>query len=403
MDITLNAVQLRKCIEPCNTLVGKLEKGFDLKYCNIQLVITNKILDIYASDTNINIHSTYGEVPDAIQDIDISVPASNFYIIFSDITDSNDVVTLQFKQKFLKVIYKKQQYTLSYFHFSDLIKEKVSIFDEPDAFRLFNNIMFEDINKNTYYALFKCKYSDLKTIFNNLIPCMSKSPAESHIYGIYYDGNFYASNGSSFTGCYEINNNFECGETTHIFFQKPIIDFLSKISLDDDCTIGLRGNMVSINIGIFHIVFRNNMVKYVPVKVLKSFIEKNDKKCTVKTKELAPLIKKIKPFADFINKCYGEIIFNKTGDLSISVQDSNRKSSFVEYIPDNCEPVDVITEVGIMLDTIQDALESINTENTIIHYNSKDRLPLIFVNELATQYYYISPTKLGVREEKASV
>ena len=109
MDIKLNAIQLKKCIEPCNNLVGKLDKGFDLKYANIQIIIKDKVLELYASDTNINVYAKYGEVFDATSDIDVSVPASHFFIIFSDITDSNDIVTFQFRSKFLKVLYKKQQ------------------------------------------------------------------------------------------------------------------------------------------------------------------------------------------------------------------------------------------------------------------------------------------------------
>jgi len=399
VNIIVNAVQLKKCLEPCNALVGKLDKGFDLKYTNIQLIIKNNNLDLYASDTNINIHTCYGLVADATQDIDISVPADSFHIIFSDVTDTADTVILGFEEKVLRVLYKKQKYSLSYFYAATAIKEKVSVFDEPDAFKLYNNSLYEQVITEQYVPLLKMPYSQLKQIFANLIPCMSKSPAESHIYGIYYDGNFYASNGYSFTGCYEVNNAFEGGEITHLFFQNQVVQFALKLATDEECSIGLKGKIISLSLGTVELLFTSNQVNYVPVSVLKSFIAKNNQMYIVDTKVLTPLIKKFISFSDFINKCYGELTFTTDNKLHISAVDTNKKSGFLEYETTAEMPtLEKATEIGITLDTVFAALQQIDSDTTTIHYNSKTTLPLVFINEAKTQYYYISPTKV---KEKA--
>jgi DNA polymerase III sliding clamp (beta) subunit (PCNA family) len=399
MDIKLNAMQLKKCIEPCNALVGKLDKGFDLKYTNIQLIVKDKQLDLYASDTNINIHTHYGAVADATQDIDIAVPADSFNIIFSDVSDPNDTVDLSFNEKVLKVLYKKQKYSLSYFYIPEAIKEKASVFDEPNAFSLFANGIYDMVAIEKYVPLMKMDYSQLKQIFSNLVPCMSKSPAESHIYGIYYDGNFYASNGYSFTGCYEVNNPFVAGEIKHLFFQNQIVQFILKLSMQGECSIGLKGKVISVKLDIIELLFTSNQVNYVPVSVLKSFITKNDQTYVVNTEELTPLIKKFISFSDFINKCYGELTFTTDNKLHISAADTNKKSGFLEYETEAVVPaLEKETEIGITLDTVFAALQQIDTINTTIYYNSKTTLPLVFVNDTGNQFYYISPTKIKVKE-----
>lgn len=398
MNIKLNAMQLKECIDPCNALVGKLDKGFDLKYANIQIVIKNKKLDLFASDTNINIHTTYGDVTDAVQDIDVAVPADSFTIIFSDVTNDSDIVEFSFTEKALKVLYKKQKYSLSYFYAAEAIQEKVSVFEEPNAFSLFVDSAHSTAKAQTYTPLLTIDYAELKQIFNNLVPCMSKSPADSNTYGIYYDGNFYASNRYSFTGCYEVNNTFNGGEIKHLFFQNQVVQFILKLSIQGDCKIGLKGTVISLELGHLELLFTSNHVNYVPVGVLKSFIDKNDKRYIVNTKELAPLIKKFISFSDFINKCYGELTFTTDNKLHISAFDANKKSGFLEYESDEVTtPLEKETEIGITLDTVFAALQQIDTDTTTIYFNCTTTLPLVFVNEKNNLFYYISPTKIKVK------
>lgn len=399
MDIKVNALLLKKCIDPCNALVGKLDKGFDLKYANIQLIVKNKKLDLYATDTSIHMHTSYGDVIDALQDINVSVPADNLSVIFSDITNEEDTVELSFKQKFLKVQYKKQQFTLSYFYNADLVKEKASVFEEPEAFKLHINAMYETVDKFIYTPVFTLDYSRFKQILSSLLPCSSKSPADGNTYGIYYDGNFYATNGYSFTGCYEAKNKFPEGDVKHLFFHKHTVDYLLKLSAEGEASLGLRNGTVSININNVHMLFKNNIVNFVPVSVLKSFIDKNNQKYVINTREITPAIKKVMPFSDYNNKCYGELTFKVDKSLHITVADTNKKTGFIEYIAEEDLPsLEKETHIGIPLDTIYAALQQITTDKTIIYYNSKTVLPLVFVNEEGTQYYYVSPTKITVKD-----
>jgi len=399
MDIVLNALKVKRCVEPCNTLVGKLDKGFDLQYCNIQLIIEENHLKLYATDTNIFVQTDYGLIEgDPVPNLDVSIPADNLYTVVSDITDPADEITLSFKNKYVKITYKKQQFTLHYFYNAELIEDKVSLFEAPEAFKLFLNKIFIDVSSAVQTPLFSTPFNKFKNILNSLIPCMSKSPAESRLYGIYYDGNFYASNNVSFTGCYKVNLTFpEIENINHVFFQNGVIQYLLKIpSSDDAFSLSIKGNLIASSINNVNILFKNNSVNFIPVHVLQTFIDGCDKKFTIINKELTPLIKKAIPFSDTLNRCYGEILFKTDKSIKISVADQHKKSSTVDYaseFEDDILEADVSR--GINLDLVYAALQNIATDNIFLHYNSTELKPLIFIDEDATQYYYISPVRKG--------
>lgn len=398
MEVTLNALKIKKCIEPCNTLVGKLDKGFDLQYCNIQLLIENNNLTLFATDTNIFVKTVYGPIEgDPVPDLDVSIPADNFYTVVSDIVDPNDTITLSFKNKYVKITYKKQQFTLHYFYHAELIEDKVSLFDAPLAFKLYMNRIFVDMEQNTLVPLFSTPFSKFKHILNSLIPCMSKSPAESRLYGIYYDGNFYASNNVSFTGCYKVNLDFpevpEKPEINHIFFQNGVIQYLLKISTSEEpINLSLRGSLVIASINGLQVAFKNNLVNFIPVHVLQTFIDTCDKKFTIVNRELSPLIKKAIPFSDTLNRCYGEILFKPNKEIKVSVTDQHKKSSTVDYASEfDDDELESEVSRGLNLDLMYASLQNITSDNVFLHYNSQELKPLIFINEEDTQFYYISP------------
>lgn len=362
MKVTFNRMKLVDALKPISVLLNSRNDALSASFNQVLFQFTSDVLFIYSTDGTYSIKTFYGVLENISTNFKCLVEGPPLISLLSLI--STEELDADFQEDRVIVyadgnIYKFMYYVGVHSH--------LALFERP---------------YNSRSLSLEIGLKDLSEIIQFLSYDIAKDVSRSFLSGIYYDGNFVATDGVL------------CGivpytsTDTPLFFTKGSLDLIKALSDRGVCKIFKQGNLISVEGKDFTLRLPQVTEKFVDYSVVHNKRLTYPFSYTFETTPLLRSIQRLLPFSDRFNRHVGVVTFEPTGTLVLQAQSAATKEGYESILSvSGVYPQEKLT-FRITLDSFLNLVSTINTDKVILKFSDTWREPLIIQEDTERIHYH---------------
>lgn len=369
MQFDLDTKYVAKCVNFVHKITNRNKKGADPLFTHMQVKIKQGELSFLATDKHYSVIVHYGGIG-VQEDLSCMIEVDAIRAI----TSYASAATLHFDFGEKKVVIKegKNKYNLKYFlEFTD----HSHLFEQYDL---------------TQPLPIKGTSEELNKAIKFLEPCIAQDVARSFLRGIYYDGNFVATDSIN-CGVYDF------GETSDnpFFLVRDGLDFFNAFPSDEIIEVGTIGNIIVVRNSYATYMFPQLAATFPNYKIgVNKWESLLDNEVHLSRLPLQVACSKLLPFTDTYQRQVAKITFM---DDEIIINCYHDKKEANEYVAVNATTFKDKEHVVLLdLKALAPLIAGIPGEDITIKFCTNNSIPIkVTNNEGCTTYI----SKLQRREE----
>lgn len=369
MILELDTLSVAKCISYISKITSRAKKGADPLFTYMQLRIRNGMLSFIATDKQYSVLVNYGAVG-ATEDLACMIEVEGVKAI----TNYATAATLKFDFQERKVIIHegKNKYNLQFYSpFVDF------------------SYIFDTFKIDTVFPI-KCAAGELNKIFKFLEPCIAQDVARSFLRGVYYDGNFVATDSIN-CGVHP----FSTEKTSPFFLIKDGLDLFTAFDNDEVIELSPINNMIVVRNIQTTYLFPQLNATFPDYTKITNICQTLPNVINLQRLPLQVACSKLLPFTDSYQRQVAKVTFTDE-EILINCYHSKKEANEFVAITDGNLP-DKGHTIFLDLKSLTPLVNAIPGDTISIHFSVDNRIPIKITNN---NDYTVYISKLQRREEE---
>jgi hypothetical protein len=361
MKVTIDRKQLKNCLDQGIKIISRIKRGSHPLYNHVQLDFKDNRLKLSCYDGSYGILADYGEIQ--CQPARYLIDAQTCYhlISFSD----QESLEFDFQTTKLVVIDNNNPYEFTYYEaeggdLSNIFKQ-YSTLENPIV-----------VTKSEEFA----------KISQFLEPCVAQDVARSFLSGVYFDGNFVATDGNMCAVHIHITH-----QENSIFIPKEGLTFIATLPNTSPIYIYSVKNIIVCTCEMFELVLPQVGGNFPNYQAIINSCATYPFSFSIQKSVIEKICQKLTPFADENQRMIADLLFSTDNSLTISATSQGTKSGkeTLRSLLSICPEEALLFLVNIKI--FSNLVSSIPCETLIIKYSSNNKLPIVITDGGKNTHY----------------